>query len=133
MKARLSLCGALLLSLAASGCLLPSKESDALRADAAQTAGSRTEMRPIPDSELALLEPPVQLQAAGAPIDVGDQNGYAGPALFDCDGDRRLDLLVGSFDGKIRLYPNVGSASAPAFGAGALMQAQGKDVEVSNW
>jgi hypothetical protein len=53
--------------------------------------------------------------------------------LFDGDGDGVLDLFVGSFDGKIRIFHNVGSARAPSFAAGQILKAEGKDFEISNW
>ena len=39
----------------------------------------------------------------------------AAPVFADLDGDGDLDLLVGADDGRVRLFTNVGSATAPAF------------------
>jgi len=37
------------------------------------------------------------------------------PQLFDIDGDSKLDLMIGTKNGRIAYYKNIGSASAPAF------------------
>ncbi|MFI5400725.1 MAG: FG-GAP-like repeat-containing protein, partial [SAR324 cluster bacterium] len=42
-------------------------------------------------------------------------NGFAAPALVDLDGDGDLDLLVGSADGKVALFRNVGTPLLPSF------------------
>jgi hypothetical protein len=89
--------------------------------------------RPIPLDQVAALQPPVALEAAGEPIDVTKLRGYPGPTVRDADGDGRLDLFVGSFAGKILLHRNVGSATAPVFARGAPLQAGGEDIRISNW
>jgi hypothetical protein len=61
------------------------------------------------------LKAPVRIEAAGAPIDT--EVGHAAPEFTDLDGDGLRDLLVGQFGGgKLRIYRNIGSNSAPAFG-----------------
>jgi len=61
------------------------------------------------------LEPPVRLEAAGAPIDV--DIGHAAPFLADIDGDGKRELLVGQFgEGKLRIHANVGTKARPRFG-----------------
>jgi hypothetical protein len=109
---------ALLLALAAAGC------------HTSEPAPSARLRRPIPESEAALLEPPMRLSAAGQAIDLGDLGGYASPALFDGDGDNRLDLFVGSGSGQVRIYHNVGSAHVASFAAGQLLKSEGKEFRI---
>jgi hypothetical protein len=78
---------------------------------------------------------PVRLEASGAPIDV--TVGHAAPLVMDFDGDGLRDLLVGEFgtgefdadrlppearekvslynEGRLRIYRNVGTDTAPVF------------------
>jgi hypothetical protein len=74
--------------------------------------------------------PPVRLNAGGQPIEHGEAWGHCGPTLRDMDGDGLPDLVVGDFSGKFTIYRNVGSANAPEFGSGVLLQAGGVDAHV---
>lgn len=56
----------------------------------------------------------ILLQANNAPLNVGSN---ATPLLFDLDDDGAKDLLVGSGNGTLYSYLNVGSDEAPQFGA----------------
>jgi len=96
-------------------------------------AACQAPLRPIPVEQAAAFQPAVQLEAAGEPIDVTKLRGYPGPAVIDHDGDGKLDLLVGSFEGKILIHKNVGTASAPVFEAGEFLRAGGEDLHISNW
>ena len=61
------------------------------------------------------LEPPVQIQAGGKPIDV-QLVGHSAPSYGDVDGDGINDLLVGQFDeGRLRIYRNLGTNASPRF------------------
>ena len=73
------------------------------------------------------FEPPVRLQADGAPVRV-ESPGYAAPGWADVDGDGRKDLLVGQFaQGKIRVFRNLGGTRlAP----GEWLQAGGEVAQV---
>ena len=80
-------------------------------------------------SEAQELAPPVRLEAGGAPVD--SDIGHAAPYLYDWDGDGKRDLLVGQFgDGKLRIYPNVGTEAKPEFGQLTWFQTGGKVVTV---
>jgi hypothetical protein len=60
------------------------------------------------------LAAPVKVLAGKAPIDV--EVGHAAPCVADLGGDGKLFLLVGQFgEGKLRVYPNVGSKTQPRF------------------
>jgi hypothetical protein len=83
-------------------------------------------------AEFAFADP-VLVHAGGLPIDMGPQVGYAGPTLHDANGDGLLDLYVGSFKGKILLSMNVGKPNSPAFRTPKWLQAEGRDIEISNW
>ena len=73
---------------------------------------------------LAGLKTPFPLTAKGKPIDV--EVGHAAPWVADFNGDHKPDLLVGQFGGgKLRLYPNVGTADKPRLATFAWFRAGG--------
>jgi len=75
------------------------------------------------------LAPPVQLCAGGQPINV--DMGHAAPFVADLKGDGQKILLVGQFgQGKLRLYPNIGTKNEPKFDQFAWFQAGGKIVSL---
>jgi len=49
--------------------------------------------------------------------------GDAGPCLADWDGDGRLDLLLGSGSGEVRLFRNTGSARQPQWEESSVLVA----------
>src|SRR6516162_1833366 len=75
------------------------------------------------------LAPPVPLQAGGQPINV--DMGHAAPFVADLKGDGKMVLLVGQFgQGKLRLYPNIGTKGNPKFDQFEWLQAGGKVATV---
>ena len=73
------------------------------------------------------LAPPVQIHAGGQPINV--DLGHAAPFVADLKGDGHLTLLVGQFgEGKLRLYPNVGTRTEPKFDRFEWFKVDGKVV-----
>ncbi|MBA2610706.1 MAG: T9SS type A sorting domain-containing protein [Bacteroidetes bacterium] len=43
------------------------------------------------------------------------QSAGAAPQLFDIDGDGKLDLMIGTKNGRVAYYKNIGSATVPSF------------------
>ncbi len=77
----------------------------------------------------AQLEKPFRVEADGKAIDV--EIGHAHPFVYDFDGDGTRDLLVGQFgQGRLRIYPNTGTNSAPKFGAFTWFEAGGAIASV---
>ena len=78
--------------------------------DSAKAAGAQAAQ--------AQLAPPVQVQADGKPLDIGEI-GHAAPFFADFDNDGKRDLLVGQFgdkgQGKLLVYKNQGTDSEPRF------------------
>ena len=71
------------------------------------------------------LEKPVRLEAGGHPIDT--DIGHAHPLFYDFDHDGKRDLLVGQFgEGKLRIFKNIGTDTAPKFGEMSWFMAGGE-------
>ena len=76
-----------------------------------------------------VFHPPELLDAGGTAIDV--EVGHAAPFVHDMDGDGLGDLLVGQMGkGQLRIYRNVGTATAPRFEGHEVLQAGGADATV---
>ena len=72
---------------------------------------------------------PEPLEADGSPIKA--TLGHGSPCVTDWDGDGVKDLLLGQFSGgKIRLYLNSGTNSAPVLTSFTFLQADGSDISV---
>jgi hypothetical protein len=75
------------------------------------------------------LARPVLVHAGGQPINV--DRGHAAPFVADLKGDGQLVLLVGQFgEGKLRLYPNIGTRNNPKFDNFEWFKVDGKIVSV---
>jgi len=77
------------------------------------------------------LGPEERVQAGGIDIDVP---GYSVPSFVHWDDDGLKDLIVGegpsSSEGKVRVYLNTGTASAPQFSTFFYAQSGGSDLSV---
>lgn len=62
---------------------------------------------------------PAQLEADGKPLKAPAAD--AGPHAADWDGDGDLDLLVGDDKGRVTLYRNAGTRTAPKLAAGETL------------
>ena len=83
-------------------------------------------------AQVPVFDPPVAIEAAGVPINVGI-GGNASPYVIDWDGDGKQDLLLGQYSqGKVRFYVNIGTNFAPEFGTFTYLQADGADISVSS-
>lgn len=60
-------------------------------------------------------------------LDVGDR---ATCSVLDCNADGRKDLLIGAMDGKVRVYLNEGTDTAPDFRLPTLLKSGGLDITV---
>ena len=83
----------------------------------------------LPAAADLYLGPEELVQADGLDIDVP---GWSVPSFVNWDGDDLKDLVVGEGGnpGKVRVYLNVGTPSAPQFSACFYAQSDGFDLEV---
>ena len=71
----------------------------------------------------------VKLEANGQPIDA--EIGHFVPAVVDWNSDGKKDLIIGQFkEGKIQLFLNYGSDSAPLFKDSQYLQAGGEEISL---
>ncbi len=78
----------------------------------------------------SVFAPPFRVQAEEGYINVAQC--HAAPVYEDIDGDGVKELLVGQFgEGRIRLYRNHGTNERPVFKEHMLLQAGGKEIEIS--
>jgi len=84
-----------------------------------------TQARVFADGSLLNLGPEEIVQADSVDIDVGT---YSVPSFDYWDNDNRKDLIVGAGNGKVRVYPNVGTESDPQFLNYFYAQSNGSDL-----
>lgn len=61
-----------------------------------------------------------------------DASGKAAPVTDDWNGDGKTDLIVGSMDGRIRIYLNIGTPSLPSFTSPFFLQLNGKEFDIGS-
>jgi len=87
---------------------------------------------PTGDRGYLNLGPEQIVQASGVDIVVP---GYTVPSFVDWDNDGRKDLVVGEggggYPGKVRVYLNIGTATAPQFTDFFYVQSNGADLTIS--
>jgi hypothetical protein len=71
------------------------------------------------------LGPEEFVKANGVDITVGT---YSVPSFVDWNNDGLRDLIIGSGDGKVRVYLNVGTESTPQFSGYFYAQSNGSDL-----
>jgi hypothetical protein len=71
----------------------------------------------------------LQVGPPGAKADI-NVGGRATPTPVDFNGDGRKDLVLGAIDGKVRVYLNEGTDSAPDFRTVQFAQENGADLVV---
>ncbi|MCA9124216.1 MAG: VCBS repeat-containing protein [Planctomycetaceae bacterium] len=74
-------------------------------------------------TEKPSYEDPVQVQAAGKPIDV---YGMPSPNFADFDGDGDLDLLCGEFIDSFNYFENVGTRRRPQYASARKLKTNGE-------
>ena len=77
----------------------------------------------------AQFEEGKKLEANGEPIDT--EVGHFVPTVVDWDSDGKKDLIIGQFkEGKIQLYLNYGTDTAPLFKDSQYLQAGGEEISL---
>ena len=56
-----------------------------------------------------------------------------GPDLVDFDGDGKLDIVAGNYDGNFLFFRNEGKTTAPTFASPKKLTADGKPITLNHW
>ena len=76
--------------------------------------------------------PPERIRAGGDFLGAGRL--YPSPVLYDVDGDKRPDILVGDLAGRVTVAHRLAAKTAVAFGAEKpLDDRDGKPLRFHNW
>lgn len=77
----------------------------------------------------AAMQDGTKLEADGKTIDI--RIGHLVPCVTDWNNDGKKDLIIGQFsEGKIRVYMNGGTDSAPVFAEFSYLQADGRPIRL---
>ncbi len=82
------------------------------------------------------FEAPFRLMVGDSPLNVAAKQMYPSPAMFDVDGDGRVELVVGDIFGSLNVYQNESKSGAgdPVWSKHVgLKTADGAKIKVSNW
>ncbi len=86
-----------------------------------------------PKDKPVLFAPGEQMRADGEVIDIAEDTAYAGPLIFDYDGDKKDDLIITSINGTFRWYKNVGKKGKPKYTHKGLIKVKGQPLKLNNW
>ncbi|MEM7261845.1 MAG: hypothetical protein AAF488_07610 [Planctomycetota bacterium] len=81
----------------------------------------------------SMFEAPVRLLVDDQPVNSKANALYPSPVLIDIDLDGRAELVVGDLWGHLRVYENTTTDGEPTWTGPAKLQADGKELKVSNW
>jgi len=76
--------------------------------------------------QLIKFEEPVKLSKIG-------NHKLLGPSLVDVNGDGKLDVLAGVFEGHFLLRINEGTKKEPKFKSEKVLQSSGKNIRLKHW
>jgi hypothetical protein len=62
-----------------------------------------------------------------------DAKSLRGPDVADFDGDGKLDLVSGSYEGKIFFSQSTGTADSLKFRSEVALQTGGQDIKLKHW
>jgi len=90
-------------------------------------------LSPVLGQEKAsMFADPVRVMAGGEPMGKGML--YPSPVLYDIDGDKRVELVVGDLRGYIHVAKKLPGDNPAAWGELVKLQStEGKDIKFSNW
>ncbi|MHC4136194.1 MAG: hypothetical protein ACYTDU_03695 [Planctomycetota bacterium] len=84
------------------------------------------------ETDSVRFAPPERIRAGG--VFLGEGRLYPSPVLYDVDGDKRPDILVGDLVGKVTVAHRQAAKTAVAFDVEKPLQDRdGKPLRFHNW
>ena len=82
-----------------------------------------------------LFSAPTIVMVGDQPLNTAANKGYPSPAMYDVDGDGKVELVLGDIFGALLVYENENEGSGdPVWSAfEPLKSHDGEEIEVSNW